>query len=497
MGRRTRQSEQATQATGATPNYSFTGVGTGYDFYASSLPELSGVSLVRDMFVMADTDETVGAMLYCITATMRQIVWALTPQVDGKDAPDDPEARRYADLVDGMLKDMDRPFSDHVDDVMTMLWAGFAPCEIVLKQRNAANSRFPDGFYGIDTLNLLDQTTIFDWLYEDHRPVAMRQYGFLIGGGGGGDIPLWKVLHYRTNAQYNNPRGRPLLKNAWRVWRLKRKVQEAEAIGIERELCGLPIFDVPQAVIDQQYETDGSGALTKDAQHARSMIAAAQNAVKNIRLTKEGGLVIPSDTWADENEGDHARKFDFRILTSGGQRAIDSRTAARDYDHAIARVAMMQFLTLGQRSGGSYGLSEDQSSMAVNSIMALCDKLTSEFNRKAMALLWQVNAWPNKYRPRLSHSDVNKNSLTMLGQFFAGVGRAADLWSGDVKMRTALAKAAGLDYDHDAQTEAADTAIATAELAAKPQPPPVMPAPQGAKTPTPANKAASQHQDEE
>jgi hypothetical protein len=490
MGRRPRRAEQATVSTASTPNYSAWGIGTGYDFYASTLPELAGVNLVKDMFVMADTDETVGAMLYCITATMRQISWVWTPQVDGVDAPDDPEAKRYAALADGMLKDMAHPFSDHVDDVMTMLWAGFSPCEMVLKQRDGLNSRFSDGLYGIDSLTLVDQTTIYDWVYEGIEPVAMRQYGFLSGKGG--DIPLWKVLHYRTNAQYNNPRGRPLLKNAWRVWRLKRKIQEAEATGIERELCGLPIFEMPQSVIDLQFDTDANGELTKEALKARAMVTAAQSAVKDVRLQRGGGLVIPSDTWADENQGDTSRKFQFRIQTSGGQRAIDSRTAARDYDHAIARVAMMQFLTLGQRSGGSYGLSEDQSSMAVNSIMALCDKLTSEFNRKAVGLLWRVNALPDKYRPRLGHSDVNKNSLTMLGQFLAGVGRAADLWAGDPKMRTALAKAAGLDYDHDAQAHAAETASKAAELDATPPPAPVMPAPVRTKTPAAANKSAAE-----
>jgi hypothetical protein len=40
---------------------------------------------------------------------------------------------------------------------------------------------------------------------------------------------------------------------------------------------------------------------------------------------------------------------------------------------------------------------------------------------------------PDKYRPRLKHSDVNKNGIVQLGQFLTGVGKAADLWAGDVK----------------------------------------------------------------
>lgn len=437
---------------------------------------------------MAETDETVGAMLYCIATTMRQIKWEYVPQIDGHDTPEDAEAKKWADLATTMLKDMDRPFDDHVEDAMTMLWAGFAPIEIVMKQRDGVKSRFDDGYYGIRALNLVDQTTVWDWIYEDQQPVAMRQLTPNVIGDG--IIPLAKTLLYRTSTQYNRPRGRPLLKSAWRVWRLKRKVQDSEAIGIERELCGLPIFEMPEEVMNQQFETDGAGNLTDDAKRAAAMVQAAKSATMDMRLNKSGGLVVPSNTYFEDVNGDSARKYNFRIQTTGGQRSIDSRTTARDYDHAIARVAMMQFLTLGQRSGGSYSLSDDQSSMAVASIMALADKVTAEWNMKAVPMTWTVNLFPDKYRPRLKHSDVNKNGIVQLGQFFAGVGKAADLWGGDPKMRRALAVAANLPYDSDAQESAAAAHNEAADLLANP-PPPAGPAA------APVAKVAPDEDDEE
>lgn len=435
------------------------------------MPELFGVDLIRDMYLMAETDETVGAMLYCIAATMRQIKWEYVPQIDGVDAPEDPEAKKWADLATTMLKDMDRPFDDHVEDLLSMLWAGFAPIEMVFKRRDGINSRFSDSYYGIAQLNLIDQTTVWDWVYEDNKPVAMRQMG--AGVMGRGLIPLAKTLLYRTSTQYNNPRGRPLLKNAWRVWRLKRKVQDSEALGIERELCGLPIFEMPEYLILQQFDVDETGAPTDDAKRAMAYVQAAKVATQDMRFNKSGGLVLPSDTWAEDVQGDTTKKYNFRIQTTGGQRSIDSRTTARDYDHAIARVAMMQFLTLGQRSGGSYSLSDDQSSMAVASIMALADKVTAEWNGKAVPYTWQVNVFPNKFRPRLKHSEVNKNGIVQLGQFLAGVGKAADLWGGDPKMRRAIATAGNLPYDNEAQEAAAASHREKAENEADPQPMPV------------------------
>lgn len=429
---------------------------------------------------MAETDETVGAMLYCIASTMRQIKWEYVPQIDGVDSPEDAQAKKWADLATTMLKDMGRPFDDHVEDALSMLWAGFAPIEIVMKQRTGApDSRFDDSYYGVDQLNLIDQTTVWDWIYENNQPVALKQVGaFMPSPTGTGTVPLSKTLLYRTSSQYNNPRGRPLLKNAWRVWRLKRKIQDSEAIGIERELVGLPIFEMPQEVIDAQYEVDDGGAPTEDAKRAQGMVLAAKKATQDMRLNKTGGLVHPSDVWGDEVDGagGAAKKYSFRIQTTGGQRSIDSRTAARDYDHAIARVAMMQFLTLGQRSGGSYSLSDDQSSMAVAAIMALADKITAEWNSTAVRLIWLVNMLPDKFRPRLKHSEVNKNGIAQLGQFLAGLGKAESFWGSDPKMRRALAGAANLPYDNESQEKAAGFALDAAEQDAKPPPAPVAPA---------------------
>lgn len=466
-----------------TPNFSIGGFGAGFELYTNFLPDLTGHALLRDMFVMADTDETVGAMLYGITTTMRQITWDYVPQIDGVDAPEDPEAQKWAAIATQMIKDMDRPFDDHVEDMLSMIWAGFAPVEMVFKIRDGVGSRFDDGYYGIGALNLIDQTSVWDIVYDQQKPIGLKQMslgGLGLNGGtgvtGDGVIPLFKTLLYRTTTQYNNPRGRPLLKNAWRVWRLKKKIQDSEALGIERELVGLPIFEMPEELMLQQFETGADGQLTEDAKRAAAMVQAAKTATQDMRLNRSGGLVMPSDTYMEDGPGGAAvKKYNFRIVTTGGSRTIDSRTVARDYDHAIARVAMMQFLTLGQRSGGSYGLSEDQSSMAVSSIMALADKVTAEWNAKAVSLTWIVNAFPDKYRPRLKHSDVNKNSLVQLGQFLAGVGKAANLWGSDAKMRRGIAVAANLPYDSDAQDEAAKTSAEAADLLADPPEPTAAP----------------------
>jgi hypothetical protein len=438
--------------------------------------DVNGRDLVADMWKMAQTDETVGAMLWCITSIMAQIEWAHVAQVDGVDNDTDPEAKKAKEFADTMLLDMEHSFDDHIEDALVMIWAGFAPCEIILKQRDGVNSRFDDMLWGIDSLPLRDPLTIWSWKYDDRQRIeGMYQMNHL----GSAMIPRWKILLYRTSAQFNNPQGRPLLQNARRVWQLKKKIQDSEAIGIERDLCGLPTFRLPQAVIDQAAEVDSSNQPTLAAQKARSMIQNALKAVKDMRFNKSGGLVIPSDTYADDIQGDKTPMFDFKIITTAGQRSIDTRTAARDYDRAIARVAMMQFLHLGDRSTGSYSLSDDQSSMAVRSFMALAFKIAEEFTRNALGLVWTVNAMDKRYMPRLGNSSINKDGIQQIGAFLGGLGKSMDFWASDPVMRIDLAKQANLEYDPVAQHAAAATAKKTADMLSAAPPAPGAPPKEG------------------
>lgn len=445
---------------------------------SSLIPMLAGFSLLKEMQMMADTDETVGSMLYCISSTLAQVDWKHVPQIDGKalGADKDPEAVKAADFADTLLVDMRRSFGDHVDDALTMIWAGFAPCEIVFKQRLAGQSNYSDGLWGLDDLPLRDPLTIWQWVYDtDRRHVlGARQMTYQ----GSAVIPMWKLCNYRTSTAADQPQGRPLLKSAHRAWRLKNRIQDSEAIGIERELCGLPIFRIPQSDIDTAGEKDDQGAFTVPAQAAQKRIQSAILTVQNVRMNKTGGLVIPSDTFASEEPDtkDRTRKWDFETLTSSGQRSIDARTAARDYDRAIARVVMMQFLHLGDRSSGSFGLSDDQSSMAIRSLMSLGNKIAQEFTRKVLPLAWSINGMDRRYLPALSCSNISKDGIQQVGAFLNGLAKNEWLIGTDTDARISALKTAGFAYNRDEQQSAANTAQDAAELLANPPPPPAMPA---------------------
>lgn len=471
-GRPTTEQAQGKQQLAYTVDYNVPRSGIGW----TAMPR--GMELLRDMEIMANQDETVGAMLWCIASTISQVVWKHQPQKDGADSKDE-DAIADAAFADSLMLDMEFSMADYVEEtVSTMLWAGFAPNEIVLKQRDGKNSRFSDKLYGVSRLALIDPLSVLRWIYKDESKrdlIGIEQQATT----GYAKIPLWKVLHFRTTPTLNHPAGKPMMMNAWRAWKLKEKIQDSEAIGIERELCGLPMMKMPKADLKAANERDSAGAFTPDALAAQARIQSAIKAVQNLRFNESGGIVLPSDTFFDETEGDRTPQYDFKIVTSAGQRSIDSRTAARDYDRAIARVAMMQFLHLGDRSTGSFSLSDDQSNMAVRSLMTLALKIAAEWNRKLLPMVWAANGKSPATLPKLKPSEINKDGLAQLGAFLSGLGKATGLWDSDPDLREAIVKLMNLPYNRDAQDAAAKTARETAELGAQPPPAPVV-APGGA-----------------
>jgi hypothetical protein len=433
-----------------------------------------GHELVRELWRMSLMDETVGAMDWCIKTVMAQVSWEFVPEKDGKLAETDAKAIAAKEFGDSLLIDMSHTMQEHIEEATSMVIFGFAPHEIVLKQRDGKNSRFNDKLYGIAKLPLRDQVGINQWIYDGNDAVAFVQSA----ATGTATIPLWKTLHYRTSSRLDRPMGRPLLLNALRAWKLKEKIQDSEAIGIERDLCGLPTFRVPEEVLNASKEVypanhASAGQPTTDAMIAMAKIQGAIKAVRDMRFNQTGGLIMPSDTFFEDTSeaggpGDRTPKWDFKLVTTAGSRSIDTRTAARDYDRAIARVAMMQFLHLGDRSTGSYALSDDQSSLAIRSLMALAMKIAGEWGRKLTPLIWDINGMDKAYMPRLRASEISKDGIVQIGQLLRGMGGAAGFWETDVEMRMALAKLANLPADRDAQQAAVDRAI---EMANEPPAP--------------------------
>ena len=373
-------------------------------FYEEFLPQLRGRKGIEVYHEMAENDDIVGAILFSIEMLIRQSDWSIEP---GGTSSIDKEA---AEFVESCMNDMEETWSDTISEVLSFLTDGWSLHEIVYKRRMGrtkdprTRSKYNDGLIGWRKLPIRSQETLYKWEYDDNdNLVGMTQQpppSFNLY-----TIPLTKAMLFRTKSQKDNPEGRSVLRNAYRSWYFKRRIQEIEGIGIERDLAGLPVITAPEG-LDIWDENDPN--ITR-------MRAALESMVKNIRRDQAEGIVLPYG-------------FDLTLLNSGGARQFNTSGIIDRYDTRIAMTVLADFIFLGHQQTGSFALSSDKTELFSLAIGSYLDIICETFNNKAIPALLEINgdhfASITDF-PKMKHGDIEDVDLTKLGAFIrdmTGIG---------------------------------------------------------------------------
>lgn len=424
------------------------------------VPALQGHRGFKEIARMVATDDTIGAMMWAIETTLAQVNWTHEARDNGKKSAD-PKAVEAAEFANSLLIDMDHSFQDHVEEAVTMVPYGFSVSEVQFKQRSTENSRFNDGLWGIESLVHLDQSATSGWGTKDGKAISYKTLTL----SGEKVVPLGRALHYTIRGSLTRPGGRTLFSNIHRSWVLKNNIQDSEAIGIRRELAGLPVAKVPKADLDAALKgkiAEKAGQQpTVDQKAAMMRIEAMLKAATKMRFNETAGMVLPSDPFpGKDGELTNVPQYAFDILTGAGQRTVDTNSAIGRYDRAIARVAMMQFLHLGDRSTGSYNLSENQSSLALKSMRALIQKIRGEWQRKVLRLIWLLNGLDFRWMPEITTSPLTEDDLNTIGQFLDRLASAMDLLNQEPGLKKAMFARVGVEPNPEVEDQLPQDAIA-------------------------------------
>ena len=216
-------------------------------FREEFLTELQGWRGVRVYKEMSENDDIVGAILFAIEMLIRQATWDIQP---GGDSAKDKEA---AEFVRSCMDDMSDTWTDTIAEILSFLTFGWSAHEIVYKRRIGRSndprlkSKYEDGLIGWQKLPIRAQETLYEWRYDERDNLTglvqmpPPDYGLI-------EIPVEKLLLFRTKSRKGNPEGRSILRNAYRDWYFKRRIQEIEGIGIERDLAGFPVLTAPEGL---------------------------------------------------------------------------------------------------------------------------------------------------------------------------------------------------------------------------------------------------------
>lgn len=379
------------------------------------LPELRGNKALSQYRQMANNDAVIGAMLFAMKMLARQAEWYVTA-ADESSAADD--AKDFVEQV--LFKELETPWTDVISEALTMLEYGFAPLEMVYQRRKV------DGKVGLKKLALRAQDSVQRWDIDDAG--CWRGFWQQPPSGGLLYIPEERIVLFRTEANRNNPEGRSILRNAWRSWRLKTRIEEIEGIGVERDLAGLPVVRVPGRLMESTATPD-----------ERTQLGAWEELAKNIKRDRQEGIVLPNDR---DESGNYF--YDVTLLSTGGSRQFDTSAIIDRYDRRIAATVLADFIFLGQQSVGSYALSSDKTALFAVALGAFLDIIRDQINRTLLPRLWALNGMKPETMPLLAHGDVETPNLSELGNYVSNLSRSGMMLFPDQQLENALRKMAGL-----------------------------------------------------
>lgn len=368
--------------------------------YDEFLPELTGWHGASVYKEMINNDATVGAILYAITMLCRKVKWQSKP------ASEDPADVEAADFLHTCMDDMSSTWADTITEILTMLSYGFSLHEIVYKRRYgdvvdpSARSKYADGRIGWRKIPLRSQDTIYRWQFDDHggiqgaEQIAPPHYYLTM-------LPIEKCLLFRTTIDKNNPEGKSIFRTAYRSWYIKKNIENIEAIGVERDLAGLPMALVPPELLS-----------SKRSAQETALYNEIKNIVVNIRRDAQEGVVFPS---AYDSNG--KLLYELKLLTTGGQRQLNTNDIINRWDQRIAMASLADFILLGSDKVGSYALSTNKTQLFTTAIGAHLDMIAEVFNRFAIPRLFAMNDFKISAYPTLEHDEIDQVDLKELGDF--------------------------------------------------------------------------------
>lgn len=371
----------------------------GYDFsgdfvYNDFIPQLQWPKAGKVYEEMSKNDPTIGAILYMAKQLVRRARWKVIS------AGSDDKDKEAAEFLESCVNDMETSWNEFIGEVLTMMVYGWSYHEVVYKLRagknkdKRLNSKYSDGKIGWRKIAGRSQRTCYGWKID-------QETGDILGllQQSSPDyrlrcIPIEKAIHFKTENDFGNPYGRSLLRTAYRPWFYKKRIEEIEGIGIERDLAGLPVLSPPKGT-DIWDTTDPNMIALKNM---------AESLVKSIRRDSSEGVVIPPD-------------WDLKLLSTGSRRQFDTNQILNRYDQRIAITLLADIVMLGADKVGSFALADVKKSLLCAALETLLDNIADTINRQEIPRLMELNGYADLTEyPRMEAEEVETPDLEQISK---------------------------------------------------------------------------------
>ena len=354
----------------------------GTTLYEDFLPQLRGRKAASVYQEMSLNDATIGSILFTVEQLVRQVEWTVES--------DDDTVR---DFLDDNLQGLATSWGDFVSASLSQLVYGWAMFEIVYRPQ--------DGKVMWDKFGFRTQSSLHEWKLTETGDleafVQTTKTGATVA------IPADKLVHFRTTTGEGKPEGQSWLRRAYRSWFMKKRVEDITAIGIERDLNGVPKGSLPA---DALLEGEGNEAYDT-----------MKELVTGLKVDELAGIMVPSDVDPDTGKP----YYDIQLLSTSGRPKTDALAFIRVQAMDIASVMLAQFIGLGRDAVGSRALAEPQQEMFQTALGALLDGMEEQFHRQATKRLLELNGMESG---RIVHGELRDLDLDGISKFVLNIAQA-------------------------------------------------------------------------
>jgi len=393
------------------------------------LPQLRGRKAVQVFKEMSENDPLVGSMIFVVDRLLRNIEWRVEPAGKSKDDAD------AAKLVETCMDDMSHTWKDFISEALTCVVYGWSWHEIVYKRRvgpwekdSSRRSKYTDGMIGWRKMPIRAQETLLRWAFDDTGDVsamiqlAPPRYETKV-------LPIERSLLFRYRHLKGNPEGMSMLRNSYRPWYMKKRLEEYEAVGVERDLAGLPIVKVPAEFL-----------RAKPGSQQAQTVEAFKRMVKSVRRDEQEGIVFPMAYDQDSKQP----LYSFELMGGGGSRSFNTDAIIQRYEQRILMTILADFIMVGHQGAGSYSLHTDKTGIFRTSLNSIAGSIADTLNRYAIPRLFAANGWKLAELPKIVPGDVDSPDINQLASFMSSMASTGVTWFPDPTMENFVRDAARL-----------------------------------------------------
>ena len=331
---------------------------------------------------MRREDSQVGSVLRAVTFPIRSTTWMIDP-AGARDEVVELVAESLGLPVKGRpatapLRSRGRfDFDEHLRLALLELVYGHSVFEQVY--------RIDGGRQYLRKLAWRPPRTISEWkVADDGGLVAVEQYGTT---GKAVRIPVDRLVVYTSEREGANWIGQSLLRTAYKNWLLKDRMLRAQALTIERNGLGIPVFtgaELPDGVEMSPAEVE--------AWHTAQRVEGLKLA-KELRAGENAGASIPATS-----------KLDLIGVTG---KLPDTEGPIRYHDEQIARAVLAHFLNLGTETG-SWALGSTFANFFTDSLNATSGHIAGVLQRHVVEDLVDANWGESEPAPQIVAATIGE-----------------------------------------------------------------------------------------